>query len=94
MYPFADESSLGGMAGSLGLNQRFAESVKRLVGVDQWEVLRQSKGFFHAQKSFETEVKRSFRGHADEEYFITFPMATLEDNPKAGLEANCWTMTG
>ncbi|OXV07229.1 hypothetical protein Egran_05006, partial [Elaphomyces granulatus] len=84
----------GGMAGSLGLNQRFAESVKRLVGDDQWEVLRQSRGFFHAQKSFETEVKRSFRGHADEEYFITFPMATLEDNPEAGLEANCWTMTG
>ena len=94
IYPYADELSLGGMAGSLGLNQRFDEAVKRLVGDDQWEGLRKSKGFFFAQKSFERDVKRSFRGSADEEHYINFPTATLRDNPKAGLESNCWAMTG
>jgi hypothetical protein len=84
----------GGMAGSLGLNQRFVEAVKNLVGDDQWNDLRKCKGFFLAEKGFDREVKKSFRGSATEEYFINFPMATLEDDPDNGLESNCWRMTG
>jgi len=84
----------GGMAGSLGLNQRFVEAVKNLVGDDQWNDLRKCKGFFLAEKGFDREVKKSFRGGSNEEYFINFPMARLEDDPENGLESNCWRMTG
>ncbi|KAH6633887.1 putative hsp70 protein [Chaetomium sp. MPI-SDFR-AT-0129] len=84
----------GGMAGSLGLNQRFAEAVKNLVGDDQFANLRKTKGFLLAAKSFDREVKRAFKGDQDEEYFVNFPMASLNDDPDLGLEANCWRVTG
>lgn len=87
-------SLTGGMAGSLGLNQRFEEAVKNLVGDDQYADLRKTKGYSLALKSFDREVKRSFRGDLNEEYFVNFPMASLEDDPDAGLEANCWRLTG
>jgi molecular chaperone DnaK (HSP70) len=84
----------GGMAGSLGLNQRFVEAVKNLVGEDQFADLRKTKGFLLAEKSFDREVKRAFKGDPNEEYFVNFPMASLDDDPDLGLEANCWRMTG
>lgn len=84
----------GGMAGSLGLNQRFVEAVKTLVGEDQFHELRKTKGFLLAEKGFDREVKKAFRNRSGEEYFINFPMATLEDDPEAGLESNTWRMTG
>ncbi|KAK4183350.1 hypothetical protein QBC35DRAFT_467376 [Podospora australis] len=77
-----------------GLNQRFVEAVKNLVDEDQFADLRKTKGFLLAEKSFDREVKRSFRGDPDEEYFINFPMGSLDDDPDAGLEANCWRITG
>jgi hypothetical protein len=85
---------VGGMAGSLGLNQRFVEAVKNLVGEDQFADLRKTKGFLLAEKSFDREVKRAFKGDPNEEYFVNFPMASLDDDPDLGLEANCWRMTG
>ncbi len=84
----------GGMCGSLGLNQRFEDAVKELVGHDVFFELRKKPGFDRAMKTFDREVKRAFRGGEDEEYFINFPMASLDDDPKAGLEANCWRLTG
>jgi len=81
------------MAGSLGLNQRFAESVKKLVGEEKWQEFRTSKSFFRAERSFEQEVKKAFNGRDGEEYYINFPMAKLADNPEAGLEADCWALT-
>ncbi|KAK3343434.1 Hsp70 family protein-like protein [Lasiosphaeria hispida] len=84
----------GGMAGSLGLNQRFEEAVKSLVGDDQYAELRKTKGYALALKSFDREVKRAFRGGEEDEYFVNFPMASLEDDPEAGLEENCWRLTG
>ncbi|KAH6658942.1 putative hsp70 protein [Truncatella angustata] len=84
----------GGMAGSLGLNQRFSEAVKNLVGEDQFHELRKTKGFHLAQKSFDSQVKKAFRGRSKEEYFINFPMATLEDDPENRLVSNTWKMTG
>ncbi|KFA66207.1 hypothetical protein S40285_05120 [Stachybotrys chlorohalonatus IBT 40285] len=84
----------GGRAGSLGLNQRFAEAVANLVGDDQWYILKKSKGFALAEKQFDREVKKSFRGNPSEEYFVNFPMADLEDDPENRLESNTWCMNG
>jgi hypothetical protein len=82
------------MAGSLGLNQRFTEAVKNLVGDDQWDSLRQSKGFHLAEKGFDKEGKKAFRENATEECYINFPMVALEDDPDNGFESNCWRMSG
>ncbi len=82
------------MAGSLGLNQRFTETVRSLVGDDQYNGLRKSKAFWLAGKAFDNEVKKAFRGNPDEVYFINFPMAELDDDREAGLESNTWRMTG
>jgi hypothetical protein len=84
----------GGRAGSLGLNQRFSEAVANLVGDDQWYKLKKSKGYALAEKQFDREVKKAFRGNASEEYFVNFPMADLEDDPDQNLESNTWCMTG
>lgn len=84
----------GGMAGSLGLNQRFVEAVENLVGDDQWNKLRKTKGLSLAEKQFEREVKRAFCGDPEDEYYISFPMADLEDDPDNGLKKQCWRMTG
>ncbi|KAK4450231.1 hypothetical protein QBC34DRAFT_484501 [Podospora aff. communis PSN243] len=84
----------GGMAGSLGLNQRFLDAVKNLVGDDQYHELRKTKGFWHAERCFDREVKKAYRGEEDEEYFVAFPMADLEDDPTNGLHSNTWRMTG
>ena len=63
MFPFLT----GGRAGSLGLNQRFAEAVANLVGDDQYYRLKKTKGFALAEKQFDREVKKAFRGHQSEE---------------------------
>ena len=84
----------GGMAGSLGLNRRFFEAVKNLVGEDQYNDLRKTKAFALAEKAFDREIKKAFRGRPNEEFFVNFPMATLEDDPDAGLVSNTWRMTG
>lgn len=81
------------MAGSLGLNQRFLEAVRNLVGEDQYNELRKTKGFYLAEKFFDREVKKAFRDKPNEEYFINFPMADLEDDADVGLESNTWRMT-
>lgn len=82
------------MAGSLGLNQLFASAVEKLVGDDQWYILKKSKAFLHAEKEFDRDIKTRYRGKQDEEYFVNFPMADLEDDPDNNLNSNCWTMTG
>ncbi|CAG9953193.1 unnamed protein product [Clonostachys rosea f. rosea IK726] len=43
---------------------------------------------------FDKEVKKTFRGKSNEEFFINFPIAGLEDDTEAGLELNTWRMTG
>ncbi|KFG86767.1 putative hsp70 protein [Metarhizium anisopliae] len=84
----------GGMAGSMGLNQRFAQAVQNLIGDEQWFPLKKSKAWAIAQRQFDQEVKKAFRGDPDEEYFVNFPMADLEDDPQSGLVSNTWRMTG
>jgi hypothetical protein len=82
------------MAGSLGLNKRFSNEVENLVGDDQWFQLKKSKAFTLASRQFDREIKKCFRGGVEEEYFVNFPTARLEDNLDNGLEASTWRMTG
>ncbi|EKD16179.1 hypothetical protein MBM_05473 [Drepanopeziza brunnea f. sp. 'multigermtubi' MB_m1] len=84
----------GGMAGSLGLNKRFEEAVRNLVGEDQFYSLRKTKGYAQAVQQFDRSVKTAFRGDLDEDYYINFPMASLADDPANNLISNCWNMTG
>lgn len=85
---------LGGMAGSLGRNQRFASTIASLVGDEQWMPLKKSRAYYLAEKQFDREIKRAFRGILSETYFVNFPMAKLKDDPDSKLESSTWTMTG
>lgn len=84
----------GEMAGSLGLNKRFEQAVQDIMGEDQFFYLRQTKGFEEAKIQFDKSIKVSFRGGADEEYFVNFPMARLQDDPENNIQANCWNIKG
>ncbi|POR37011.1 hypothetical protein TPAR_02793 [Tolypocladium paradoxum] len=84
----------GGMAGSLGLNERFRYAVRELVGEEKWLELSKSKAYSLAEKQFDQEIKRQFRDKSDEEYFVNFPMANLDDDVNNGLESNSWRLTG
>lgn len=83
----------GGMAGSLGLNKRFEEAVKNVIGEEEFIRIKKTKSWFRANIQFDREIKPAFRGKPSEEYFVNFPMADLEDNPASGLESNTWRMT-
>ncbi len=78
----------------MGLNLRFLDAIRDLVGEDAYDKLRKTKGFLLAQRVFEREIKKAFGGKDEEEYFVNFPMADLDDDPEAGLESNTWRMTG
>jgi hypothetical protein len=80
------------MAGSLGLNRRFEEAVKKLVGEDQFNNMHNTRAFSAAVEYFDLSVKTAFRGREDEDYFVNFPMAKLEDDRKNNLVSNCWNM--
>lgn len=82
------------MAGSLGLNKRFEQAVKDVVGEDQFFHLRKTKGFDEAMTQFERSIKTAFRGEIDEEYYVNFPMTQLQDDPLNNIQANCWNMKG
>jgi hypothetical protein len=86
--------AVGGMAGSLGLNMRFEQAVKKLVGEDQYLHLQKTKGFELAKQQFDRSVKVAFRGDPDEDYYVNFPMANLRDDPTNNLDSNCWHMKG
>jgi len=82
------------MAGSLGLNKRFEQAVKELVGEDQYFSLRKMKGFEQAVIQFDRSIKTAFRGDLDEDYYVNFPMAKLEDDELSGLVSDTWHMKG
>jgi hypothetical protein len=85
---------VGGMAGSLGLNKRFEQAVKELVGEDQYFSLRKSKGFEQAVLQFDRSIKTAFRGDPEEDYYVNFPMAKLEDDELSRLVSDTWNMKG
>jgi hypothetical protein len=82
------------MAGSLGLNKRFEQAVKELVGEDQYFSLRKTKGFEQAVLQFDRNIKTAFRGDPDEDYYVNFPMAKLEDDESNNLVSDTWHMKG
>ncbi|KAF2712359.1 hypothetical protein K504DRAFT_474745 [Pleomassaria siparia CBS 279.74] len=83
-----------GMADSLGLNKRFEEAVKNLIGEEEFFRVKKTKAWIRANTQFDRKVKPGFWGKPTEEYFVNFPMADLDDDPENGLESNCWRMTG
>lgn len=82
------------MAGSQGLNKRFEQAVKDVVGEDQFFRLRKTKAFDEAMIQFDRYIKPAFRGDLDEEYYVNFPMAQLQDDPTNNIQTNCWNMKG
>ncbi|KAK8123027.1 hsp70 protein [Apiospora sp. TS-2023a] len=84
----------GGIAGSLMLNDKFAEVVKEVVGETQWITLKKTLGWAKAAKEWDRVIKPGFRGNLKDEHFIMFPQANLEDDEEVRLKDNCWTMTG
>lgn len=82
------------MAGSIGLNTRFEQAVRKLVGEKAFEVLRKTKGFEQAMQQFDRSIKTAFRGDPEEDYYVNFPMAHQRNNAAKNLNANCWTMNG
>ncbi|MCJ1301655.1 hypothetical protein MMC08_004456, partial [Hypocenomyce scalaris] len=84
----------GGMAGSLGLNKRFEQAVEDVVGEEQFHTLRKTTGFEQAMLQFDRSIKTAFRGDIDDEYYVNFPMAKLQDDEMNNIQANCWNMKG
>ncbi|KAG6141552.1 hypothetical protein E4U38_006670 [Claviceps purpurea] len=84
----------GGMAGSLGLNERFASAVEELVGDHQWLELKSSKAWSFAERQFDQEIKKAFNGELEEEYYVNFPMGGLDDDKDSNLVSNTWKLTG
>ncbi|KAL2276398.1 hypothetical protein FJTKL_00935 [Diaporthe vaccinii] len=84
----------GAMVGSLGLNKRFEETIKSLVGGDQFKTLKGSVGWAKAMNEFDKTIKTGFNGDIADVHFVNFPMANLKDDPAEGLRGSCWEMTG
>lgn len=84
----------GGMAGSLGLNKRFEEAVKNLLGDEEFIRIKKLKAWFRALTQFDREIKPAFRGKSNEEYLVNFAMADLIDDRSSGLERDVWRVTG
>lgn len=82
------------MAGSLGLNKRFEETVRNVVGDDQFAVLKKGVGWAKAMNEFDKVIKTAFTGDTNEVHYVTFPKADLHDDPAERLISNCWEMTG
>lgn len=82
------------MSGSLGLNKRFEETVRSIVGDEQFVNLKKGVGWAKALNEFDKNIKTAFAGNAKDVYYVTFPKAQLEDDPVEGLISNCWEMTG
>lgn len=84
----------GCMAGSMGLNKRFEETVRQVVGDEQFVNLKNSVGWAKAVNEFEKNIKTAFDGDVTDTHYVSFPKAELEDDPTERLLNNCWEMTG
>lgn len=81
------------MVGSIALNRRFKAAVEEIIPSDRWNELKSSKAMTGASLQFENEVKRSFDGDLDEEYWVKFRGANLEDDLDKNLSSDEWKMT-
>lgn len=82
------------MSGSLGLNKRFAEAVKNLIGEEEWLYLKNTPAWAKAEHQFDQEIKTAFAGDLDEDYVVNFPGAHLPDDDDEGLRRDSWFMSG
>jgi hypothetical protein len=82
------------MVGSLGLNKRFEEAVRDLVGEDQFYHLKKSVGWAKALNDFDKNIKTAFNGDLEDLHYVSFPKANLKDDVVEGLSGNCWEMSG
>ena len=78
----------------MGLNKRFEQAVEDVVGEEQFHTLRKTTGFEQAMLQFDRSIKTAFRGDIDDEYYVNFPMAKLQDDEMNNIQANCWNMKG
>lgn len=84
----------GGMVGSLVLNNFFEDTVRLVVGDEQFLNLEKSIGWAKAIKEFDKNIKTAFDGDVTDVHYVNFPKAELKDDPTEGLVNNCWEMTG
>ncbi|KAF4438660.1 Hsp70 family [Fusarium acutatum] len=84
----------GNMSGSMGLNKRFAEAVKNLIGEEEWLCVKNTAAWAKAEHQFDQEIKTAFAGDLDEEYVVNFPGANLPDDEDEGLRRDSWFMSG
>lgn len=84
----------GGMVGSLVLNKLFEDTVRLVVGDEQFLNLKKSIGWAKAINEFDKNIKTAFDGDVTDVHYINFPKAELQDDPTEGLVRNCWEMTG
>lgn len=82
------------MSGSLGLNKRFEEAVRLVVGDEQFVLLKKCVGWSQALNEFDKVIKTGFNGDITKTFYVTFPKAELEDDLAENLTSNCWAMTG
>ena len=76
------------------INKRFEQWVKDMVGERAFLDLRETNGYRFAMKHFDVVIKPSFRSKDDEEQYINFPMAKINDNPEKGIKMNTLTLSG
>ena len=86
------ESGIGGLAGSLMLNKRFEEFIKNIIGEEAFFALQKTRGYVDVIERFDSVIKPSFRDDPSQEWFVSFPMAKLEDDPENKLEGDCLTL--
>jgi hypothetical protein len=86
---------LGGLVGSLNLNEGFEGVVRDLVGEDQWLSLRGTRSLEQAARKFNKTIKLQFGGDVNERYSVGFlPTPSLKDDSAKDLKRNLWRMKG
>lgn len=87
---------VGGMAGSLILNDRFEQAVADLIGKDILIHLQQDRpwAWHEALKTFDRHVKTAYRGDDREKHPVTFLRGKLKNDLENNLEDSSWIMTG
>lgn len=84
----------GGMVGSLVLNKLFEDTVRLVVGDEQFVNLKKTIGWAKAINEFDKNIKTAFDGDVTDVHYVNFPKAELQDDLTEGLVNNCWEMTG
>ncbi|KAF2258188.1 hypothetical protein CC78DRAFT_556655 [Lojkania enalia] len=84
----------GGLAGSILVNKRFEQWVRDKVGENTFYSLKGTSAYKRGMRYFDQAVKPGFGcGDDEEEHYINFPMAHIEDDPANGIRANTLILT-